>query len=187
MFAPDTLAILAHVREEGVFLFVEDTGDIDVGVGEEALGLAAAVDFKKVEGESVAEVHAGANGEEARDLVIHVGVERPMGVNDMGIFFGEEFGHAFDVGFGDGSVAVDLAEENRFGADDFAGRFAFGSADFSRFVEAGVANAAFAAREVKNRHFVAGSGVQRECAGAAGFGIVGVAADADDFDFAGGC
>jgi len=146
VFAPDALPILTDVGEQRLFLFVEDAGDIDVGVRKKSLRLAAGIDFKKIEPKSITEVHAGANRQEARHLVIHVRVDRPMRENDVRIFFGEQFGHAIDMRFGDRSIAVDLAEENRFGADNLARGFAFRRPNPRRFVQTFVANAAFAAR-----------------------------------------
>src|SRR5439155_20238725 len=54
---PDALAVLAHMRAERVLLLFQHAGDIDVGIWQKALGLAAGVDLKEVEMEALRLAH----------------------------------------------------------------------------------------------------------------------------------
>ena len=46
MIAPDAPTVLAFVSEQCGFLLLEHTGNINIGIGEKALSLAAGIDFK---------------------------------------------------------------------------------------------------------------------------------------------
>src|SRR5439155_26240069 len=75
MLAPNPLAVLTDVREEGPFLLVQHRRDVDVGVGKKPFRLTAGVDLEEVEERRArASRHPGANREDAGDLMIHVRV-----------------------------------------------------------------------------------------------------------------
>src|SRR5207247_7869663 len=79
MLAPNPLAVLTDVREQGPFLLVQDRRDVDIGIGEEPFSLTAGVDFEEVEQRGArASRHPGANREYARDLTIHRRLDRPV-------------------------------------------------------------------------------------------------------------
>ena len=144
MLFPNSFTILAYVREErGLFLF-EHRRNIDIRIGQKTPGLIARIDLEEVKVRSIAKSHAGADGKETGDLMVHVGVDWPMGKDDVGSFSRKKAGHRLNVRLGHFCGAVDLAEEKRLGPDNFAGRFAFGRTNPCGFIERFVPNPAFA-------------------------------------------
>src|SRR5206468_11735224 len=79
MLPPDPLAVLTEVREQRPLFLIEHRRHVDIGVWQEPFGLTAGVDFKEVEEWAPeASPHPRADREHARDLMIHVGVHRPV-------------------------------------------------------------------------------------------------------------
>src|SRR6266567_8256503 len=83
MLPPDPLTVLADVREQGGFFLFQDRRDVHVGIGGKSLRLAAAVHFEKIELWPPRKDHASADRAQARDLVVHVSVDRPVREDDI--------------------------------------------------------------------------------------------------------
>src|SRR5439155_22701283 len=77
VLAPDALAVLAEVREQGPLLLVQHGRDVHVRVREKPLGLAAAVDLKKVE-LRFSQGHPRADRKQTGHLMVHVRIDRPV-------------------------------------------------------------------------------------------------------------
>src|SRR6266446_618024 len=166
MLAPYSLPVLAYMRKERGFLFFEYERDVHIGVGQKPTGLAAAVDFKEVKMRWLPQSHTGTNGEKTGHLMIHVGVNRPVGKDEVGILSGEHFCHRLHLRAGDLGGAVDLAEKDWFSTDDLAGSFALRRANGCGFIELFIANASLAAREVDHGHRFAQLSVTNQGPGA---------------------
>ena len=76
--------------------------------------------------------------------------------------------------------AIDLSGKLRGRSKNAAGALRFSGADSRRFVQSLSGDPAFATCEIDDRDAVSGSRVAGKRAAAAGLGIVGMAADADD-------
>jgi len=184
MLFPNRIAMLTEVRQESGFLFLDDGGNIDVGVGTEPFGLAAGIHFEKIELRTLAERHPGPNGEKARDLMIHMRVDGPMSENDVRTLVGYQFAHGVDLRAGDLGRAVDLAEEKRFGAHDFAGCLAFPSANRGGLVQGLPGNATLTTSEINDARGVSFLRVACERSGATALGIVRMTSYTNHFQFA---
>ena len=183
VLAPDALAVLADVGEQGGFFIFQHRGDVHVGVGQEALRLGAGIDFEEIKLRAFPQSHPAANGQQARDLMVQVRIHRPVGEEHIGLFVGEQFGHGLDVGAVDFRRAIDLPEESGLGAHDLAGLLAFRAADFAGLLQTLVTDAPFPASEVNHGYRVAQFGIASQGTRATGFGIIRVAAHANHFKF----
>src|SRR5436853_7297404 len=79
MLPPNAFSILAAVSEQSCLFLFPHSRNIDVDVGQEALRLTAAVHFKEIEFPAARQGKIGSDSEVACDLMIHVGVNRPVG------------------------------------------------------------------------------------------------------------
>ena len=82
--AIDLFTVLALVGEQSRFLLLPHRGDVDVIGRPVALRLRACIYLIKVESKTSTQCIIGANGQQSGDLVIHVGVEGPLGENEVG-------------------------------------------------------------------------------------------------------
>jgi hypothetical protein len=112
--------------------------------------------------------------------MVHVRVDRPVREDDVRLLRRDELRHRVDMCVGQFGRAIDLTEVARSRAEDPARRLRLGSANPRGVGERLPFDAALAAREVEDRHGVAGRRIAGERAAAAGFRIVGMPADADD-------
>src|SRR5262249_62312622 len=129
VLAVNALAVLAAVREQGLFLSLPRGGDVHVGGRHETQRLAAAVDLEEIEGKPLARPKVGSQRQQTRRLVVRVRVDRPVRENDIRLFRGQQIEQGFrplPVHF---RGAVDLAGENCLGAEDLARGFGLGGAD----------------------------------------------------------
>src|SRR5947209_13649085 len=113
--------------------------------------------------------------------MIHVGIDRPVREHDVWVLGGEETRHRVYVPVCQLRGAIDLTEELGTGTDDAAGRLALCRPDPRRFVQRLAGDAALAAREIDDGYGVAAGRVAGQRTTAARLRIVGVPADADDF------
>ena len=132
MLPPDCLTVLADMREQGRLFLFQDSGDIHVSVWQKTLRLAAAVYFKKINLRPARQRHAGANGEQRGDLMIHVRVDRPMCKNNVWILRRDETFDFFDTRFVEFTRSVDLTGKHRLRTNDFAGRGTLGGTNLRR-------------------------------------------------------
>src|SRR5467141_1508128 len=114
MLPPDSLAILADVREQRGLLLFHNTRNVDIGVRQKALRLASTIHLEKVEAWPLPHGHAGANCQKARHLVVHMRIDRPMSKDYIGTFRCQELCHSVYMGACDFRRAIDLAKEQRF-------------------------------------------------------------------------
>src|SRR4030095_2283352 len=103
--------------KQRVFLLFEDRAHINISIWRKPLSLAAGVDLEKVELWVARECQAGAESAEARDLMIHVRVNRPMGENDVGGYSSEPLAHVVDARARELGRTIDLSGEERLCPD----------------------------------------------------------------------
>src|ERR1043166_315704 len=116
VLTPNAFAILAAMSEQGGLLLFSHRRNIHVDVRGESLSLAAAVHFEKIELTTPSQSHVSADGQIAGDLMIHVGVNWPVGENDVRLFRGKEFRQLLDPRASHFRRTVNLSRKNRFRA-----------------------------------------------------------------------
>ena len=174
--------ILGGVGVAGGAVAGGDGGSVDVvggGKGEGVFG-----DFVVVESEFFVGGEPGVEDERGDGAMIAVGIDRPLGEDQVGGFGGEEAGKFVVVRGIDDGAAIVLGGEDGARFQDGAGFFGFGGTDARAVFEVVCAAEAFAAVQVEENDFVAQVGVAGSGAAAATLGIAGMSAGDDDFEFA---
>src|SRR6266481_2502432 len=101
MIAIDSLAVLALVSKQGLLFLVARGRDVHVGGWHEAKRLTAAIDFKKIEEPSRPRRQVGANRQHTGRLMIEMSIDRPMGEDDVRLFFPEQLAECIGRFMGD--------------------------------------------------------------------------------------
>ncbi len=150
----------------------------------EQLALGAGHGLEIVQVEAAVQAAPGIQDQQGADAVVAVAVNGPVGNHHVRFFLLQQFPHlavALAVQF---RIAIHLVHEQEPGTGDGAGSLHFLYADGGRFVVRFAGDAGFAPGQVDAYHFVARRGKQAHGAAGAGFRVVRMSPDNQDFLFA---
>lgn len=183
-FVQQGIHALAFMAAAGSMFLFDDRADVHPVGGMEQLALGAGHGLEIVQVEAAVQAAPGIQDQQGADAVVAVAVNGPVGNHHVRFFLLQQFPHlavAFAVQL---RIAIHLVHEQEPGTGDGAGSLHFLYADGGRFVVRFACDAGLAPGQVNAYHLVARRGKQAHGAAGAGFRVVRMSPDNQDFLFA---